>query len=580
MNHPAALSEDVTIIEQKMSSLERENFDLKMRLFYKEKESLKDHSTLENEAERVVGILQTRDDTYDQLRRANEEAYNTISELRAELQLVKASKEGSNSAYEGLLHKNQRLASLQLEENLKRERQATQAIAAHDASLIAKLEDDLEALQATHEADNKLVSECAGRVAELMGIVEEKNATIEKHTNALDAANEHIEVLKDRVSRQEIFLIRGDRQDLLPKAENLSIENNIESAVPPPPPRRNLLGHSLPSAQMNHTATTASMQPGSSPTRRSLLTSQQQYQQQYGQHSQVGVEEEEDEAVGSSMNLRPAPRLGQPFMSSSSAPHSHFPPAPTSTHFSTNTNTNTNTTDASSTSSSSFQHFSLSDLSSTMGTTAHAHAHSKPTLSSTLQGNSSSFPRSPVAMTSAAAGAGHRNTASPFPHTNVNSPSLPNVASRHFDTSQGYEEDTKPRGYLSEEAKKLINAEIEIDVLMEETTSLKQNLKEEKQALRRLEETLASVRSSSEEITLLEAEEIARLEIEIERISEERDKFMASSRSFEMQHELLQQRLRDRHGEGSGWQGSSPSHEGRIPVYMESYTQCTYVSVL
>ena len=165
---------------------ERENFDLKMRLFYKEKDSMKDTSTLENEAERVVSILQDRDSTYDQLRAANEEAYNTISELRSELQLVKASKEGSNSAYENLLQKNQRLASLQLEENLKRERQAAQAIASHDASIIAKLEDDIATLQDTHESDTKLVSECADRVAELLGVIEDKNAKIDELSKALE----------------------------------------------------------------------------------------------------------------------------------------------------------------------------------------------------------------------------------------------------------------------------------------------------------------------------------------------------------------------------------------------------------
>jgi hypothetical protein len=114
---------------------------------------------------------------------------------------------------------------------------------------------------------------------------------------------------------------------------------------------------------------------------------------------------------------------------------------------------------------------------------------------------------------------------------------------------------------LSDEAKKLINAEIEIEVLMDENASLKQNLQEEKKAFRKLEETLARVRSSSEEITLLEAEEIARLEVEMECVLEERDKYLASSRSFEMQIELLQQRQRDDlHG---GSVGSRRSQNGR-----------------
>jgi hypothetical protein len=546
---PTALTEDVTIIEQKMSSLERENFDLKMRLFYKEKESLKDNSTLEDEAERVVGILQTRDDTYDQLRRANEEAYNTISELRAELQLVKASKEGSNSAYEGLLHKNQRLASLQLEENLKRERQAAQAIASHDASLIAKLEEDLELLQATHEADNKLVSECAGRVAELMGIVEEKNETIQKQSSALDAANEHIEVLTDRVSRQEIFLIRGDQQDLLPKSDsgNLPIENTSSrdhhhyhhyhpsTAAPSFSPSRNLSASSLhpSSSSMNPGASSSSSNRDRDWDRerargRDLSSSRSSpypHEEEYGN----------EEAVGSSMSLRPAPRLGQPFLSSSSSSSGGRQSTP---------NTHRAADRAPDSAFAQQQHFSLADLSSTVGTAA---GHPRP--ASLLPGSrvDAAFPRSPAAPPSTLG-----SNASPFPPPRSEAKS-PNFLSSADLDMHGFEEDTKPSGYLSEEAKKLINAEIEIEVLMEETASLKQTLKEEKVAFRKLEETLARVRSSSEEITLLEAEEIARLEGELERVSEERDKFRASCRSLEMQHELQQQQQqRDRSGGSVG----------------------------
>lgn len=551
-----------------MSALERENFDLKMRLFYKEKESLKDTSTLENEAERVVGLLQERDDTYDQLRRANEEAYNTISELRAELQLVKASKEGSNSAYESLLHKNQRLASLQLEENLKRERQAAQAIAAHDASLIAKLEDDLEALQATHEADNKLVSECSGRVAELMGIIEEKNATIEKQTSALDAANEHIEVLKDRVSRQEIFLIRGEQQDLLPKQDENSsstavLENGDLSDDPNTNgasnslPRRNLSSSSLHSQHTQHSQHihhSQHLHHGSTmsnnfsrnssfnfnnPSRRSTSPA-------HGFGAPAMESYDEDDAVGSSMSLRPAPRLGQPFMSRGPEPSngSNFA---NSTYRTTSSHPQNNHLGHNNRSSEpNFHHFSLSDLSSTVGPNSHTPLQkAMPT--------PHHFPRSPNATST---------FGSPPPFTSA-TPSFPNLSSNDIDL-QGLAEEPKPSGYLSDEAKKLINAEIEIDVLKQENASLKQTVEDEKKAFRKLEETLARVRSSSEEITLLEAEEIARLEVEMERVTEERDKYMVSSRSFETQNELLRQRLRDSNG-GSDRSGKSQNGHGESP---------------
>jgi hypothetical protein len=163
------------------------------------------------------------------------------------------------------------------------------------------------------------------------------------------------------------------------------------------------------------------------------------------------------------------------------------------------------------------------------------------------------FPRSPNATST---------FGSPPPFTSA-TPSFPNLSSNDIDL-QGLAEEPKPSGYLSDEAKKLINAEIEIDVLKQENASLKQTVEDEKKAFRKLEETLARVRSSSEEITLLEAEEIARLEVEMERVTEERDKYMVSSRSFETQNELLRQRLRDSNG-GSDRSGKSQNGHGESP---------------
>ena len=552
----AEMSQDVTIIEQKMATLERENFDLKMKLFYKEKEALKGTSTLENEAERVVGILQARDDTYDQLRRANEEAYNTIADLRAELQLVKAGKDSSNSVYENMLQKNQRLASLQLEENLKRERQAAQAIASHDAALIAKLENEVEKLKETHEADNKLVSECAGRVAELMGVIEEKNATIEEKTAALDVANEHIEALKDRISQQELFLIRGDQHDLLPKksVDKLRIEGphsmqEPKDTVVQPPQRRDISSNSPHffdmTANMNPATTRRSMSSPRSPALGFSMehpTSPMQRNREYMSPS-PGLRHrdsyDDDDAVGSSMTLKPAPRLGQPFMTSQEdshyAHHQYSPSQHRSSdirHRISSRNSNIHVPRNSHIGSeSNSRHFSLADLSNTAGTSSGM--SNKPHRS---QFHGDPFPQSPIAS--------YQNTPPTFNDSFKRTPSLPNVAQEDFDT-RPYDEDSKSNSYLSDEAKKLIAVEIERDAFRDECEALKQMLNNEKDAFKKLEDTLARVRSSSEEITLLEAEEIARLEEEIERITEERDKYKSSTRSLEVQIELLQQRLRE-----------------------------------
>ena len=79
-------------------------------------------------------------------------------------------------------------------------------------------------------------------------------------------ANEQIEVLKDKVSRQEIFLIRGEHRDLSPKSPSDASQSSEDQAKsestecersnhcdppPPPPPRRNFAAKSMHSANSN-----------------------------------------------------------------------------------------------------------------------------------------------------------------------------------------------------------------------------------------------------------------------------------------------------------------------------------------
>jgi hypothetical protein len=103
--------------------------------------------------------------------------------------------------------------------------------------------------------------------------------------------------------------------------------------------------------------------------------------------------------------------------------------------------------------------------------------------------------------------------------------------------------------------RELESCKLEIKSLTEENGILKDTLEKNKQLIENQEKTLERVRTSAEEITLLEAEEIARLEVEMENLKVEKEKWMSLCHRHETQLELLKQELYARE---SSEQGSPP----------------------
>ena len=81
--------------------------------------------------------------------------------------------------------------------------------------------------------------------------------------------------------------------------------------------------------------------------------------------------------------------------------------------------------------------------------------------------------------------------------------------------------------------------------IRQENISLKEQLERERCLLRNQEAILSQVKLSAEELTLLEAEEIVRLEAELARCLDERKLWQKNYKSIEEKNKMLQQRLHD-----------------------------------
>ena len=507
------------------------------RIYYLNNGKSKGTAT-DEEAERIVNILHDRDMTYEQLRVANADAHNKVSELQAELALLKARQEANDTTYDHLLHKSQRLGTLQLEENLKRERQAAQAIAQHDAALIAKYEKEIERLSDIHTADASLISECADRVAELMRVIEEKNKALESKSQALEASQKQNDVLADRLSKQEVLLIKNEALH-----QSNAISSFARAILPPPVPA--LENPARPETHWSHpTPTHASYATAS--TRGHGGGAHLDHRGRYAGPSGPAPPPTGNEVVGLTDSIRPAPKLGAPFMSSGADGHAN----------------------------------------GTTRTQPPMHSVSPPAAGG--QGGSGipvrKDPRREDVRTAASISTarddwhgGASSQGTPILGRSVqfslDSPAAPSqVGMSTFDSryDASIDIENKPKSVLYRELQACKN---EVETLKGENATLRDSLAADRALIKTQEKTLEHVRASAEEITLLEAEEIARLEAELDRVTTERDKWASTAKKFETQIELMKY---GQHGMYSGMdrghmlsvsggqhRGTSPSPHGK-----------------
>ena len=114
--------------------------------------------------------------------------------------------------------------SFQLEENLKTERQATQAIAEHDTVLIHGLEKELKSLRSRHESDLIILSECSQKEIELKRMIQNKDKEILK-------LNEQIRDLQQKIKLME----ESNKSALVATTQRLlqGVENSYHTSNSP-----------------------------------------------------------------------------------------------------------------------------------------------------------------------------------------------------------------------------------------------------------------------------------------------------------------------------------------------------------
>lgn len=195
-------SGNVNLTETKLNSLERENFDLKLRLHYLNKKFLSNevdengpiNSTIE---ENIVELETLRDE--------NEYLKRRIIELESELLQIQLIRDKERNDYHKLLQgeKSSQLTTQDedesfIDENRKREREVAMAIAEHDAAIIAKLQDDLTQMYRQREYDVEIIQNLTRQVAVKQEVIEDKEKDLSNNRKRIQELTEMLDNLKDQ----------------------------------------------------------------------------------------------------------------------------------------------------------------------------------------------------------------------------------------------------------------------------------------------------------------------------------------------------------------------------------------------
>ena len=218
-------------LEEKINSLERTNFDLKMQLFYlnenkSKRSNIKDESlsgsTLynngeedDNDTESVI-VLQAE----------NISLNRRVKELESELLQIKLTRERETEKYLRAMKAKPLSNSLLIEENHKRERQAAIAIAEHDAAMISKLQLEIDKYQKQHESNISLITDLSEKLSNQTELTRQKNLEMVELTQS------HSKLQQDYNSLSEKFNIEeAERKSIALRHNNKSIatlENDLD----------------------------------------------------------------------------------------------------------------------------------------------------------------------------------------------------------------------------------------------------------------------------------------------------------------------------------------------------------------
>lgn len=175
--------------DEKLRMLETNSFDKKMQQYYSK---MKKMNVIDppNNPEMLISLAEDYHFETFALRGMNDSARKKIACLEVELTQLRALREAESNTYSqyiGLVKRPAVDSSIAVSlsddisliyENRRRERQATTAVAEHDAILIRRLQDEMTLLQSTYDADVRLLKDKNDKIASLIHVNTEKDRKI------------------------------------------------------------------------------------------------------------------------------------------------------------------------------------------------------------------------------------------------------------------------------------------------------------------------------------------------------------------------------------------------------------------
>mmetsp|Transcript_2960 Transcript_2960/g.5041 ORF Transcript_2960/g.5041 Transcript_2960/m.5041 type:complete len:430 (+) Transcript_2960:67-1356(+) len=220
--------------EDKISTLERSNFDMKMQIFYLNQKLSESQSSQEEREQNLVTVNVIEDNNANilALKEENEYSKRRIEELESQLLQLQILRDKEILEYQKVIQEQPADSIAMLEDSRKREREISKAIAEHDAQIIAKLQMEVESLQKQHEGDLQLVEDWSSKVSHSNEVIERNNADIEKLKVTISELENRVSILSDAARCQEILHNNNnanDAQELqLLRQENIVLRDQLQ----------------------------------------------------------------------------------------------------------------------------------------------------------------------------------------------------------------------------------------------------------------------------------------------------------------------------------------------------------------
>ena len=201
----------------------REDFHEKLQMFYtnQKSDSIQYPNPTRSDAKNTSTLPQNHNLDVALQMEGKESALSRIMNLEAELieertevnaaTSTVASDKRSKTALSSSTGQGISSTTSQIEENRKHEKQATQAIAAHDEILIRRLEAEVVRLQSQHETDLRLMIELSKKVADLTEEKEQLHQKLVEQVANSRRLEIQVQILTDHVQRGQ-FILENERK--------------------------------------------------------------------------------------------------------------------------------------------------------------------------------------------------------------------------------------------------------------------------------------------------------------------------------------------------------------------------------